>query len=179
MQQYFCRYQCSRDLRRGSAAACWGCGFECRRGHGCVSCECCILWGRVLCVEVITRPEELYRLFYVVVCDLETSRTRRPWPWVGPHRHKKRINTAIYIYKAAQCGCSLFKQLDDVCLTTRLDSTNNYCFKVPWCTRYWLNFNTTWTLSTLYIGVVMIYWHYIITIYDWQSYIPMLASLIV
>jgi len=33
-----------------------------------------VLSGRGLCDELITRPEESYRLCYVVVCDLETSR---------------------------------------------------------------------------------------------------------
>jgi len=42
--------------------------------------ECCVLSGRGLCDELITRPEESYRLWCVVVCDLETSRTGRPWP---------------------------------------------------------------------------------------------------
>jgi len=32
------------------------------------------LSGRGLCDELITRPEESYRLCCVVVCDLETSR---------------------------------------------------------------------------------------------------------
>ena len=43
-----------------------------------VCCECCGLSGRGLCDELITRPEESYRLWCVVVCDLETSRMRRP-----------------------------------------------------------------------------------------------------
>ena len=33
-----------------------------------------MLSGRGLCDELITRPEESYRLCCVVVCDLETSR---------------------------------------------------------------------------------------------------------
>jgi len=37
------------------------------------------LSGRGLCDELITRPEESYRLWCVVVCDLETSTMRRPW----------------------------------------------------------------------------------------------------
>jgi len=45
-----------------------------------VCCKCCVLSGRCLCDELITRPEESYRLWYVVVCDPETSRMRRPWP---------------------------------------------------------------------------------------------------
>jgi len=39
-----------------------------------VCCECCVLSGRGLCYELITRPEESYRLWCVVVCDLKTSR---------------------------------------------------------------------------------------------------------
>ena len=42
-----------------------------------------MLSGRDLCDELITRPEESYRLWWVVVCDLETSRTRRSWPALG------------------------------------------------------------------------------------------------
>ena len=52
-----------------------------------VCCECCVLSGRSLCDELITRPEESYRLWCVVVCDLETSSMRRPWPAFGPQRH--------------------------------------------------------------------------------------------
>ena len=43
-----------------------------------VCCECCMLSSRGHCDELITRPEESYRLCCVVVCDLETSRMRRP-----------------------------------------------------------------------------------------------------
>ena len=39
-----------------------------------VCCECRVLSGRGLCDELITRPEESYRLCCVVVCDLETSK---------------------------------------------------------------------------------------------------------
>jgi hypothetical protein len=31
-----------------------------------VCCECCVLTGRGLCDELIARPEESYRLWYVV-----------------------------------------------------------------------------------------------------------------
>ena len=46
-------------------------------------CEFYVLSGRGLCDELITRPVESYRLWCVVVCDLETSRMRRPWPALG------------------------------------------------------------------------------------------------
>ena len=55
-----------------------------------VSCKCCVLSGRGLCDELITRPEESYRLWYVVVCDLETSRMRRPWPTLGRSATEKK-----------------------------------------------------------------------------------------
>jgi hypothetical protein len=37
-----------------------------------VCCACCVLSGRGLCDELITRPEESYRLWCVVVCDQES-----------------------------------------------------------------------------------------------------------
>ena len=48
-----------------------------------VWCECCMLSGKGLCDGLITRPEESYRLWCVVMCDLEISRMRRPWPTLG------------------------------------------------------------------------------------------------
>ena len=38
-----------------------------------VCCECRVLSGRGLCDELITRPEESYRLWCVGVCDLEKT----------------------------------------------------------------------------------------------------------
>jgi hypothetical protein len=77
-----CRSHWPRGLRRSSASAhllrlwvrippeAWV--FVC--------CECCVLSGRGLCDELITRPEESYRLLWVVVCVLETSWIGRPCP---------------------------------------------------------------------------------------------------
>ena len=62
--------------------ACWDYGFEFQ--PGCM--DVCLFWVffvlsvRGLCDELITGTEESYRLWCVVVCDLETSRMRRPWP---------------------------------------------------------------------------------------------------
>jgi hypothetical protein len=91
------RSQWPRGLRHKSAAA--------RLLRSCVRippgawmfvcCECCVLSGRGLCDKLITRPEESYRLWYVVVCDLETSTMRRPWPALGRSAtaQKKKIRT--------------------------------------------------------------------------------------
>ena len=43
-----------------------------------VCCECCVL----SCDELIICPEEFYRLWCVVVCDLETSRIGAPYIYV-------------------------------------------------------------------------------------------------
>jgi len=41
-----------------------------------------VLSGRGLCDELITRPEESYRMCCVVVCDLETSRMGAPYIYI-------------------------------------------------------------------------------------------------
>jgi len=56
-----------------------------------VYCECCLLSGGDLCDELITRPEKSYRLWCIIVCDLETSRMRRPWRMLGCSATKKKI----------------------------------------------------------------------------------------
>ena len=85
------RSQWPRGLRRRSGAACLLRSWV-RIPPGAwmsVCCECCVLSGRGLCDELITRPEESYRLWCVIVCDLETSRMRRPWPALGRSATKK------------------------------------------------------------------------------------------
>jgi hypothetical protein len=82
---FVCRSQWPCGLRRKSSAA--------RLLRSCVRippgawmfvcCECCVLSGRGLCDGLITRPEESYRPWYVVVCDQETSKTRRLKPATG------------------------------------------------------------------------------------------------
>jgi len=60
------------------------------------------LSGRGLCDELITRPEESYRLWCVVVCDLETSRICAPYIYdISSLRVKHEVNIknmrSIYI----------------------------------------------------------------------------------
>jgi len=57
-----------------------------------VCCECCVLSGRGLCDELITRPEESYRLWCLVVCDLENLKNEEAMTRVGSQRHSKKIN---------------------------------------------------------------------------------------
>jgi hypothetical protein len=65
--------QWPRGVWRGSAAACLlGSWVRIPPGAWMFVCsECCVLSGRGLCNELITCPEESYRL-WCVVCDLET-----------------------------------------------------------------------------------------------------------
>jgi hypothetical protein len=59
--------------------------------------------GRGLCDELITRPEEFYRLWGVAVCDLETSRMGAPYIYIYIY---------IYIYdissRRVKCGKQYF-----------------------------------------------------------------------
>jgi hypothetical protein len=66
-----------------------------------VLCECCVLSGRGLYDEPITRPEESYRLWCVVVCDLETSWDHSPrWAaektWTLLFIRPRVFNPAVY-----------------------------------------------------------------------------------
>jgi len=86
-----CRSQWPHGLRRRSGAArllrSWV-----RNLPGAwmfVCCECCVLSGRSLCDGLITRPEESYRLWCVVVCDLENLKNEEAMTRVGSQRHKK------------------------------------------------------------------------------------------
>jgi len=55
-----------------------------------------VLSGRGLCDELITRPEESYRLCRVVVCDLETSRMGAPYIYdISRLRVKREYKVSI------------------------------------------------------------------------------------
>jgi hypothetical protein len=97
-----CRSQRSRSLRRRSAAASllrlWV-----RIPHGTcmpvisvVSCQ-----EKSICDELITRLEESYRLWCVVVCDLETSWMRRPLAHWRMSR-QKQTHTVQYMLMSPQ-----------------------------------------------------------------------------
>jgi hypothetical protein len=71
-----------------------------------------VLSGRGLCDELITRPEESYRLWRVVVCDLETSKeevkaryravnTNPQWV-VTPRECHSKVKQSRYRHAVAQ-----------------------------------------------------------------------------
>ena len=61
-----------------------------------VCCECCVLSGRGLCDGLITRREESYRPWRVVVYDLETSKMGR-------------LKSATRLWKIQPKGCNAKK----------------------------------------------------------------------
>ena len=59
-----------------------------------VCCECLVLSGRGLCDELITCPEESYRLWCVVMCGLEKNlKNEEAITRAGSQRHKKKLCT--------------------------------------------------------------------------------------
>ena len=60
-----------------------------------VCCDCCLLSGRGLCDELITRSEESYRLWCVVVCDLNLVKMRSHTQSVVFEPNRRRITGSI------------------------------------------------------------------------------------
>ena len=54
-----------------------------------------MLSGRGLCDELITRPEESYQLWCVVVCDIENLVNEEAMAHVGLQCHKKKLSIGI------------------------------------------------------------------------------------
>jgi len=107
------RSQWPRGLSRASAAARF-LGLRIRISPGArlsVSCECCVLSVRGLCVWLITRPEESYRLWCVVVCDLKNSMSKPRFVLgrsaTGRKIHVTALNSFQRVYIAAAHRCSM------------------------------------------------------------------------
>jgi hypothetical protein len=103
-----------------------------------VCCECHVLSGRGLYDGLITRPEESYRLWCVVVCHLETSWMRRPWPTGSCCA--KNIPTKMYTACFSETSCQTYEP-------TRLQSpVDSCCQKWKACLRDLLSL---WIFVTL------------------------------
>ena len=77
----------------------------------------CVLSGRGLCFWPITRLEESYWLWCVIVCDLKTSVMRRPWLALG--------------------GCAKESEKEVLCLLNfPLGFYGLYRLNFAFCTRY-------------------------------------------
>jgi hypothetical protein len=78
-----------------------------------VCCECRVLSGRGLCDELITRPEESYRLWFVVVCDVENLVNVEDLAhWENLSRQKQTVAKCLKDRKCSQsemfvaCTCN-------------------------------------------------------------------------
>ena len=100
------RSQWPLGLRRRSVAArllrSW---FRIPPGAWFVCCERCVLSDRGLCDELITRPEESYWLWCVVVCDLESLWMRSPCPTEGsPGKNKQTYERTTFEERGGAVG---------------------------------------------------------------------------
>jgi len=86
------------------------------------------LSGRGLCDELITRPEESYRLWCVVVCDLETSRMGARYIY---DISCLRVNPAG-AWMSVSCGCFVLSDRDlcDGLITCPEDFYRVWCVQV-------------------------------------------------
>ena len=67
------------------------------------SLECCVLPDRVLCIRLITRPEEFYR-GRVSECDRDDSNVRRPCPTKGFCALKNILMTSTSYFRKQSEG---------------------------------------------------------------------------
>ena len=107
------RSRWSHGLRRGSATAryLWLWDWIPPVAWIFVSFDCCVLSSRGLCDELVTRPEESYRLWCVVLCDLVTWWMRRPWLTGGPSRQKQTNKQSCFMRWFVVVGQWLFLTL--------------------------------------------------------------------
>ena len=128
-----CRSQWPRGLRRRSSAArllrLWV--RIPPRAWMFVCCECCVLSGTGLCDGFIARPNESYRMWRVVVCDQETSKTRRQKPIIGLWKYN---HNGLKRQENKQVKCCKTKKISGykICLRVlhNLDKKSNF----PWKT---------------------------------------------
>ena len=106
-----------------------------------VCCECFVSSGRGLCDDLISRPEESYRPWLVVVCGLETSWMRRPWPTCGAVASKtnKQTNKLYYVVQLLKlflsstkgAGCVNFNSAIGLSLIYRANTSTGQLFFMP------------------------------------------------
>ena len=102
-----------------------------------VCCECCVLSGRGLCDELITRPEESYRL-WCVVCDLE-----KPQEWGGydplwvAAPQKKKLTKIVCLIDYLLALCKMCGNLQTLTATIQVNCwlmiPRRQCFILPPC----------------------------------------------
>ena len=137
------RSQWPRGLRRRSAAASLLRSWV-RIPPGSwifVCCECCVLSGRGLCDELITRPEESYRLCCVVVCDLENLKNEEAMTRDGSQWHRKK-NKPLHVSRRL----AAHNQEDQLCI-----NSNWYIHAICWLAAATASQHIAWIYQLLFI----------------------------
>jgi hypothetical protein len=93
-----------------------------------VCCECCVLSGRGSCDGPIPRPEESYRLWCAIVCDLSTSSMRRPWPALGCSARNKTIKKDCWTWFRVVCSLNHIQNFRNMLIRQMLDQSTSYTF---------------------------------------------------
>ena len=96
-----------------------------------VCCKCCVLSGRGLCDELITHPEESYRLWRVIVCDLENLKNEEAMTWVGLQRHRKKNPLIRTQMPMVGCGESHVMSM----MSVAVSRTEQFLSPLPYCVR--------------------------------------------
>ena len=111
-----------------------------------VSCECCVLSDKGLCGGLITRPQESYRLRFVVVCNLEIWSMRKPRTALGRRStgvESKEIGNArgpsrLYVYPTFCMDTLVWRKATSVTVvdketeTQTVNITNNLHCQPMW-----------------------------------------------
>jgi hypothetical protein len=91
-----------------------------------------VLSGRGLCDELITCPEESYRLWCIVVCDLENLKNEEVMTRVGSQHHSKKkslIKSSNSLFILILHVPSLSFVRPKILRNTFLSNTINLCTK--------------------------------------------------
>jgi hypothetical protein len=112
-----------------------------------VFCECCVFSGKGFCNGPILRPEESYRLWCVTVCDLETSRMRRPWQALGCCAREKKVEEDSGIINEMEQRSSAETGSDSACQGIFILPLNPNFNVVFTRTHHWTLLCITWIQS--------------------------------
>jgi hypothetical protein len=108
----------------------WECGFECRRGHGYfVSFVYCVLSGRCICLGLVNRPEESYRMWGVqwvrwhslVSCGHDPESGRRATKKEGIIKNNLLIpiksSWRTFLFRSQRASNKLLNPINELCVS--------------------------------------------------------------
>jgi len=106
-----------------------------------VSCQCYVLSGSCVCVELITRPEESFRVWVCLEYDRENFENEEAWPSrgccvIGGGGYLSTLCCAERLTEAQLClclppDCSISKRTNGSPFMFRKTVFYRTCFKIP------------------------------------------------